>query len=64
MKKKYETPIVSKISFNYKEQVVAASGNIPSGGWDDNRTYFSGGCDVQNLIAPGMNVCSTLPFEE
>ena len=29
MKKQYETPSVDKINFNYRDQVVAASGDIP-----------------------------------
>lgn len=57
MKKNYETPVVDKISFNYKEQVVAASGGF-------GRMVFSDGCNVQNMIVIGYDVCSTLPFEE
>ena len=29
MKKEYSTPIVEKIAFNYRDQVVAASGTTP-----------------------------------
>lgn len=57
MKKNYETPVVDKISFNYKEQVVAASGGF-------GRTVFSDGCNVQNMIALGYPICSALPHEE
>lgn len=28
MKKEYSTPIVEKIAFNYRDQVVAASGDV------------------------------------
>ena len=31
MKKEYSTPIVEKIAFNYRDQVVAASGDEISG---------------------------------
>lgn len=35
MKKTYETPSVEKIQFQYRDQVVAASGEIPKGSeWD------------------------------
>lgn len=61
MKKNYETPVIDKISFNYKEQVVAASGD--SGGGFEYQ-IFSAGCYVQNLIVMGYDVCSHLPFEE
>lgn len=58
MKKRYETPTIQKIAFNYRDQVVAASG-ISSG---DNptvgeRTIFSAGCNVQLLIAFGYDIC-------
>lgn len=38
MKKEYSTPIVEKIAFNYRDQVVAASGFENGGGTtgDDN----------------------------
>ena len=40
MKKSYETPTVEKIKFNYRDQVVAASGeNDPS-----NVSGETGGC--------------------
>lgn len=32
MKKEYSTPIVEKIAFNYRDQVVAASGIPDQGG--------------------------------
>ena len=31
MKKTYETPTVEKLQFQYRDQVVAASGDIPLG---------------------------------
>lgn len=37
MKKAYEAPSVEKIAFNYRDQVVAASGN-PAGLGDDSPT--------------------------
>lgn len=58
MKKQYETPTVEKIQFDYREQVVAASGG-PSG---PGRTIFSDGCNIQSLIALGYDICGTLPM--
>lgn len=57
MKKFYETPSAEKISFNYREQVVAASGT-PGG--ESERTVFSDGCNIQSLIVLGYDVCSRL----
>lgn len=62
MKKFYETPSAEKISFNYREQVVAASGGstgdtTPSGG--PGRTLFSDGCNIQSLIVLGYDICSS-----
>lgn len=57
MKKNYETPVVDKISFNYKEQVVAASGGF-------ERPIYSDGCNVQSMIVLGHDICSVLPHEE
>lgn len=56
MKKHYEVPTVEKISFNYRDQVVAASGG--NGGDGPRLTIFSDGCDVQNMIVGGVPVCS------
>lgn len=58
MKKQYETPTAEKIRFNYREQVVATSGDSQTPGL--GRRVFSDGCDVQNLIALGMDICSNL----
>lgn len=55
MKKHYETPTVEKIQFDYREQVVAASGD-PSG---PVRTIFSDGCNIQSLIVLGYDICSS-----
>lgn len=59
MKKTYETPCADKIAFNYRDQVVAASGDDISGGGGtgDNRTVFSSGCDVQNMVVLGYDFC-------
>lgn len=57
MKKHYETPSAEKIRFDYREQVVAASGtNVP--GPDSPRTVFSDGCNVQSMIVLGYDICS------
>lgn len=59
MKKRYETPTVEKIRFNYRDQVVAASGtSVPDSGF--RRTIFSGGCDVMNMIVLSYDLCSRL----
>lgn len=49
MKKEYITPTAEKIRFNYRDQVVAASGGSQSAGGNgySNET----GCDVLNWIA-------------
>lgn len=60
MKKHYETPTVEKIQFDYREQVVAASGG--NGGGEFGRMIFSDACNIQSLIALGYDVCSNLPF--
>lgn len=57
MKKTYETPCADKIAFNYRDQVVAASGDPLSDNPDTGRTYISGGCDVENMIAFGIGFC-------
>lgn len=59
MKKHYETPSAEKIRFDYREQVVAASGtSVPEP--TPPRTIFSDGCNVQNMIILGYDVCSRL----
>lgn len=60
MKKTYETPSVDKIAFNYRDQVVATSGN--AGSVPPGRTIFSDACNVQTVIVIGYDVCSMLPF--
>lgn len=59
MKKHYENPTAEKITFDYREQVVATSGS--TGDIDFERTIFSDGCNIQNAIVNGFDVCSTLP---
>lgn len=51
MKKSYETPSVEKIKFNYRDQVVAASGSTsiePQTG-ETEREFF------RRLLADGIN---------
>lgn len=55
MKKTYETPCADKIAFNYRDQVVAASS---SSGSEFDRAIWSDGCNIQNLIVLGYDVCS------
>lgn len=57
MKKHYETPSADKIRFDYREQVVAASGDSSFNNPSTGRTLWSSGCDVQNLIALGYDIC-------
>lgn len=58
MKKKYETPTAEKIRFDYREQVVATSGESsgPSGAV---RTIFSDGCNIRALVVFGYDMCSS-----
>lgn len=60
MKKHYENPIAEKITFDYREQVVATSGN--DGDQSFERTIFSDECNTQNLQALGYDICSHFPF--
>lgn len=57
MKKEYETPKAEKITFNYREQVVAASGMDPASG--PVRTIFSDACNIQSLVVLGYDICSS-----
>ena len=53
MKKQYETPSVDKINFNYRDQVVAASGDIPGevpGGVSGGNNNNSGGSGFIDVI--------------
>lgn len=63
MKKVYEVPTVEKIAFNYREQVVAASGvtdmpGTPSIGQLTNETWGQNGCKLYALEAYGIGICS------
>lgn len=54
MKKAYESPVAEKIAFNYRDQVVAASGGSSggSGTVDDNTSPWVSntlGCLGQNI---------------
>ena len=57
MKKEYSTPIVEKIAFNYRDLVVAASGNSGSGGAipDSNDVI-----DTPKSNGWGTSACSAL----
>lgn len=57
MKMKYETPSVEKISFNYRDQVVAAS----SGPGDGSGTGNNGGWS-ENIFGAGSSTCSVVDF--
>ena len=58
MKNKYESPIAEKIKFNYRDQVVAASGaeNIENG---DNGNNNGGNSLVQNSFGVGGYLCGS-----
>ena len=55
MKMKYETPSAEKISFNYRDQVVAASGG--EGGNGGNSGNGGGNSWVQNSFGVGGILC-------
>lgn len=68
MKKIYEAPAADKIAFNYRDQVVAASGDNVTGGngttgWNNN---LLSGCVPQDQIddyfwsSSILDVCSSL----
>ncbi len=61
MKKTYETPCADKIAFNYRDQVVAASGDDISGGGTSSPTItiLTGNptCDIRNVVAFGFDAC-------
>lgn len=65
MKKSYETPMVEKIKFNYRDQVVAASGGANSSGTDEQRSDIGGGCytweDLGKLVLDTLGVCQYIP---
>ena len=64
MKKEYITPTAEKIRFNYRDQVVAASGeggggtSNPSFGSITRENWGSNGCKLYALEATGWNLCS------
>lgn len=65
MKKVYEAPTVEKIAFNYREQVVAASGgetDVPGnpsiGGWTN--TPGASGCKWYVAEAIGQGWCDII----
>lgn len=67
MKKSYETPSVEKIKFNYRDQVVAASGDAVTGnttqrinGWGDTVCGVGeviGGVVGRLFDYAGSNIC-------
>lgn len=59
MKKAYEAPMVEKIAFNYRDQVVAASG-APSGLQGDG---FSAGEQIIHQFAQGFGVPGCAGYE-
>lgn len=54
MKKQYQTPSVELVKFQYRDQVVAASGSV------SDRTVFSDTCNIQSMVVLGYDVCSRL----
>ncbi len=64
MKKIYESPTVEKISFRYRDQVVAASGDTGSGtptnpnfGQVTSENWGQNGCKLHALEAFGLGFC-------
>ena len=55
MKKSYETPSVEKIKFNYRDQVVAASGTLNSSGTEQGgRENTTIGEQVKDYLFQGL----------
>ena len=57
MKKKYDSPSIQKVSFRYRDQVVAASGTQPeysTGNNDNTNTSTSNGSWNWREIAEGI----------
>lgn len=52
MKKAYESPVAEKIAFNYRDQVVAASGGSGGSGNDNGNSAFWG--------VFGTTICGTV----
>ena len=57
MKKAYSKPEADKISFNYRDQVVAAS----SGPGDGSGTGNNGGW-FENIMGAGATACGVVDF--
>lgn len=62
MKKSYETPSVEKICFNYRDQVVAASGTVPTENGnifqsDQLGSCYSAGEAIEYLFAIWLGQC-------
>ena len=62
MKKTYETPTVEKISFRYRDQVVAASGTLNSGAPDQGNTPSTGE-QIIGRILEGLGVSTCKGYE-
>lgn len=54
-KKKYQTPFAEKISFNYKDQVVASNGITTQCHWDGVMGFSILGCYDKIIVDNGMN---------
>ena len=63
MKKSYETPSVEKITFNYRDQVVAASGGVGSGGAGQDGNSPSAGEQFIGRIAEGLGFSTCKGYE-
>lgn len=54
MKKSYETPSIEVVKFQYRDQVVAASGKIPEGrcygDWVGMGEANSGNCHTEVIV--------------
>ena len=62
MKKFYEAPTVEKISFRYRDQVVAASGVLGTGAPDQGNTPSTGE-QIIGRIAEGFGVSTCKGYE-
>ena len=62
MKKVYEAPTVEKISFRYRDQVVAASGTLNSGAPDQGDAPSTGE-QIIGRIAEGLDISGCANYE-
>lgn len=50
MKKNYETPSVEVVKFQYRDQVVVASGTLCTQKWTGHGSDINGTCDYEVVV--------------